>query len=454
MATVQSFPAKWKAARKPLVFTFSNEQPYLLPFQIWAGLPGTHLNATDKPYVKVGEVDGNMGLDGLIRVNVSEYISAYSKQPRAGFPPLLPPTEGIDVNLFTSYFVRYGNAYLADAMPYEGQSRTDIGTSLGGTGASPDIGNYELNDEVYLLKAGSPAEEALGPYEVKGFLSGSNDLIISRPFISGTAFTNESGGVYTADQLAQLTANQYQDTPIRWALHAAEDPDFIDRTPTWVWDTTTIECEQEDPRSNSNRVAQMKDENPCSLTYLQYKDAGMYYFYDTNATECPITAPAAPNPQFAGTIRCIQPSPRTESTTEQTMQDMNPDSATYLQWLRDDNTYTTDEGQGDFFPTGNSDATLCPIGDMTVTLSARNLGGVKTIKINGFSYTGPSSDYEPTESFTYSALKTTNAIDEIVVRFLKNGVQIDGDVFAGAATGTFTFTGPGTYVIEFQGNTL
>src|SRR6476620_4649728 len=376
MATLQSFPAKWKAARKACLFTFTNELPNLLPFRIFAGLPEDHANASDKPFVEIGQVDGNMGLDGVIRVNVSEYIQSYNQVPLSGFRPIQPPEAGIDIHLFTAYYVKYGNAYIPDLLSYTSQIRSPFGTTiLVGTGGSQLIDDYTLGQQVYLLNHNAPAEEAKGPFVVQGFLSSNNDLIINQQFgVNGF----QGGSIYSEEQIEELLETQYQDTPVRWALHSSIDPDYIDRSPSWQVVEESIRCVQEEPRTSADREAQFIDDNPCSTTYGELRGAGAYFFYDNNEEACELST--IPNPQFAGTIVCVPDRPPFSSATQQRKRDINIHSETYNQWLKADDSYVVLEADGDYFLTGDNDEALCPL---RVSLSVVIPSGDVTASING-----------------------------------------------------------------------
>lgn len=105
-----------------------------------------------------------------------------------------------------------------------------------------------------------------------------------------------------------------------------------------------------------------------------------------NTTACPTTDPT-PDPEFAGVRICTDAEPRHYAGTQSRKQDVNPSSPTYLQWLKADLTYTPVESLGDYFVTGETDTTLCPLVDNLVPASLSVTTGQISFKIV--------RDYEP-----------------------------------------------------------
>jgi len=125
----------------------------------------------------------------------------------------------------------------------------------------------------------------------------------------------------------------------------------------WQFDTSTIKCEQNDPRSNSNRVALKLDVNPNSPTYSTYQGGNTnFQFYDTNATLCPVYVPppinTTPDWQWdTSTIKCQHNGPRPNSNRVALKLDVNPNSPTY----------STYQGGATNFQFYDTNATLCPV---------------------------------------------------------------------------------------------
>ncbi len=81
--------------------------------------------------------------------------------------------------------------------------------------------------------------------------------------------------------------------------------------------------------------------------------------YDTSLCSLPVNT--TPNPQFVeSTAKCDQEPPRTVSTRSARKQDVNPDSTTYLQWLKADGTYSVNQADGAYF-SFDTDAGACPL---------------------------------------------------------------------------------------------
>jgi len=77
------------------------------------------------------------------------------------------------------------------------------------------------------------------------------------------------------------------------------NPACANNLPDWQFDLSTLQCEQNNPRTNSNRVARQKDVNPNSPTFNQFRNSGALFYYDSNATSCPVTyASEARSQQF------------------------------------------------------------------------------------------------------------------------------------------------------------
>jgi hypothetical protein len=131
---------------------------------------------------------------------------------------------------------------------------------------------------------------------------------------------------------------------------------YPDKTPNYQWDLTTIVCQfPVTPRENSNRVAKKKDMNQHSDTYNQYLEDGELYFYDTDATACPlvdVTQDTTANWQWdTSTIKCQFPDPRTSANRVALKLDVNPYSPTY----------STYQGGPTNFQFYDTNTTMCPV---------------------------------------------------------------------------------------------
>lgn len=332
--TLTSFPAKYRAAfGDPIVFIFTNDLPDLLPFKIFAGLPVTHPNASAFPYVEVGQVDGNMGPDGYIRVQVNAFLQPVFKNlfPDAGF-------NGYDIR---AYYIQYGN-------------------------------------EDY-------------------------------------------------DQLTQ----------VRWALNASENPDVISRQPVWT-DTGNKRCvkvDMEDVGSDNTgeQEKEQKDENPCSLTYntLRWISNG------ANMEDCPVPDPpvdATPNPQFSGTVVCDQSPVRTSSTGKRRKRDLNPDSPTYMQWLKPDTTYSPTEADGQLFSVGDQPGS-CPLGAFFKI-------------VNTYTPGSPGTEYQSTVTLYADSAGTTPINSPETISFNFSG-GVTGTIYMGSNTVT-VYNGAGGSFLTFN----
>lgn len=115
--------------------------------------------------------------------------------------------------------------------------------------------------------------------------------------------------------------------------------------------------------------------------------------------ECLLEVSAELTWAFAGFAACVQDAPRSLATTQKRMIGTNPNVVdTYNKWRKLDNTAVDLEADGDYFPTGESDADLCPITYHSAAISrsstlARNdcgafsLGGPWTINVAYDAYT-------------------------------------------------------------------